>query len=888
MNAHLQRAAAGRALAPAVALALLAAAGAPRPAAGQAAVRLATGGAASLDVVTASNAPAAVAQAADELALCLGRIAGASFARRTGDGATGLAVGTRADFPAVAFPDAAAGDRAARERYVLRSHAAGVYLVGATEAAVRHAVWDFLYRLGYRQFFPGPRWEIVPRTPDLEAALDVAEEPDYAGRSIWFGYGSWPAEAARYRTWCARNRMSAGPALNTGHAYEAIIARNKAAFDAHPEFLGLLDGKRTSSKICIGNPAVRALMAEDALRQFREKPGLETISIEPSDGGGWCECERCAALGSITDRQVTLANEVAAGVGAEFPGKAVCFYAYSRHSPPPTIAVASNVIVSIATAFVTGGYTVDQLFEGWGRAHVRLGVREYYGVNVWDRDLPGRGRGGNTTYLRSTIPRFHAAGARYMSAESSDNWGPNGLGYYLASRMLWDTNEAARVEALTDEFLALCFGPAREPMREFYRLLDGGRKQPVTDDLLGRLYRALEQARTLAQEPAIRDRLADLAGYVRYVELFRAFQEAPRGEAWSPKPLSPDRLEPAPKTARQLALEALIRHVYRIRDTQMIHSLGLLRDLRWMDGSVWLPEEARFDAPETVKRDTPSDPLEEILGGEELVANPWKKKEPFAEPEIARLVSEGVARHPLLDFEPVAFGTDLVPAAPLGLAAAPAPSGERGSTETRGHRDLYFWSTNAPFTLTLTVTAGLIYDIFGDTVVQLFPADDPTGAASSRVEIKPDKQEREVRLASRFTGLHRLEWDDRAAKTRIAWPGGFAGTWPASEDVPFALAAAEVFFYVPRGTRVIGGRTNGTMTFVDPDGGTACEVKDRASLEYFSLPVPPGADGKVWRIRGFRGGSLALLTVPPCVAFDPAALLLPREVVEADAAPTPQ
>ncbi len=30
-----------------------------------------------------------------------------------------------------------------------------------------------------------------------------------------------------------------------------------------------------------------------------------------------------------------------------------------------------------------------------------------------------------------------------MSAESSDNWGPNGLGYYPAARMLWDVDEAA-------------------------------------------------------------------------------------------------------------------------------------------------------------------------------------------------------------------------------------------------------------------------------------------------------------------------------------------------------------------------------------------------------------------------------------------------------------
>jgi hypothetical protein len=66
-----------------------------------------------------------------------------------------------------------------------------------------------------------------------------------------------------------------------------------------------------------------------------------------------------------------------------------------------------------------------------------LGIREYYSVNSWDRDLPGAALGGNIGYLRQTIPQFHQQGTRFMSAEASDNAGPNGLGCYLAAQMLW-------------------------------------------------------------------------------------------------------------------------------------------------------------------------------------------------------------------------------------------------------------------------------------------------------------------------------------------------------------------------------------------------------------------------------------------------------------------
>ena len=40
----------------------------------------------------------------------------------------------------------------------------------------------------------------------------------------------------------------------------------------------------------------------------------DSVSVDPSDGLGWCECEACAAMGSISDRAVTLANAVAQGL----------------------------------------------------------------------------------------------------------------------------------------------------------------------------------------------------------------------------------------------------------------------------------------------------------------------------------------------------------------------------------------------------------------------------------------------------------------------------------------------------------------------------------------------------------------------------------------------
>ena len=192
-----------------------------------------------------------------------------------------------------------------------------------------------------------------------------------------------------------------------------------------------------NTKPCLGNPAVCALFVSHALAKFDAEPSLDSISTDPSDGGGWCECEKCAQLGSVSDQAVTLANEVATAVNRRHPGKLVGMYAYNHHSPPPSVRVDPHVVISVATSFLKGGLRLDEIIFGWTNRGASLGIREYYGVNVWDRDLPAAARGGNINYLRRTIPDFRARGARFMSAESSDNWGPNGLGYYLASRMLW-------------------------------------------------------------------------------------------------------------------------------------------------------------------------------------------------------------------------------------------------------------------------------------------------------------------------------------------------------------------------------------------------------------------------------------------------------------------
>ncbi len=811
------------------------------PCADAAPVTIANNGKAGQTIVISEKASADVKQHAKTLAEQLHRMTDADFEIKTGAGNEGIVVGLAADFPQLAKEEALHSKAATdRENYVLRSHSKGLVLLGSTDLAVRHAVWDTLHRIGYRQYFPGKHWEIVPRTRTLSLDVDSLEKPSYHARRIWYGYGAWDYAKEPYRDWCEKNRCVAGIELNSGHSYDGILNRNKKAFAEHPEYLGLVNGERRSTKFCISNPGLRKLITADAMAQFDSDPSRHSISIDPSDGGGWCECSECAKLGSITDRAVTLANTVADAVTAKYPDKVIGMYAYSQHSPPPNLTVHPSVVISVATSFIQGGFTVDQLMEGWSKKAGMLGIREYYSVNTWDRDLPGSARGGNIEYLRSTIPHFHQKHARFLSAESSDNWGPNGLGYFLAARMLWDVREAQKTEALTAEFFANCFGDARQPMETFYELLDGQKKRQLCDDLIGRMYGALNDARGKTNDAAVHARLDDLTLYTRYAEL------------WLDYSIAKD-------AARQSAFESLIRHAYRMRTTMMIHTYGLYRDLYHRDRSVSIPDNADWKTPEG--------------------KNPWKSSSPFTREELSAMSRDGITNRKLLDFDPVSFSSDLV--RPTTLKLPTVKTGSMGSY-SRQPRIYHTWVDKAPQTFPFTVKGGVIYSNRGATKLDLYPQLEPEGKSVAHVEVEPDGNEHKVEIATTFTGLHRIE---------IVAGGGASATWLENTAMTIESSAEHparlhtrwtLYFYVPRGTMTVGGFGEGVGTM--RDGSSKVVHTFDGKPGYYSVPVPSGEDGKLWSFYSCAGDK-TLMTVPPFLARNTEELLLPREVVEKDSKP---
>ena len=670
----------------------------------------------------------------------------------------------------------------------------------------------------------------------MQLAVDVHEHPDYLARRIWYGFGSMPENMANlYDKWSPRNRVADGIQIINQHEYASIIIRNRAEFSAHPEYYALVDGKRTvwdGSQFCISNPGLRQLVVAVALRKLEQNPKLDSVSVEPNDGGGWGQCPQCLAMGSVSDRVVTLANDVAAAVAEKYPGKFVGILAYNEHSPPPTIKVLPNVVVCVATAFIHGGYSADQLVAGWSQKAKLIGIYDYYSFFTWDWDAPGRARVANTEYLKTTMPRFYRNGARFINAESSNNWGPNGLGYYLASRLLWDTSQAAHVDEIVADFLDKSFGPAREPMAEWYRLTDGANNILLTQDLVGQLYRQLDKALRLTDDPAIRARIHDLALYTRYVEMLK------------------------PPAAFKPTNEEFMRYAWRIRRTNMVHTWAL-----WTINTAGVPPEAASNIPEP--------------------ANPWKSSEPFTAAQIDQFIQDGIAHNPVVAIRPVIYSRNLVPATPLHLVA----NNPGTFVLLRADKTFYTWIAQGPASIDFQATSGIATgNRPGEAVFDLFSEADTTLPALAEQRLARDNRPYDLHFAVAKTGLHTVTFNDGDVGTRLIWPEAAAITFEASMKQPYVGHGIwSLYFYVPKGTKTVGGyRVCSEGRLAGPDGRAKMTFGVEGNQDYWSVPVGPGEDGKLWQFQNISGGEMRLLTVPTYLARTAGELLLPEEVVKAD------
>ncbi|HEX5653887.1 MAG TPA: DUF4838 domain-containing protein, partial [Chitinophagaceae bacterium] len=324
-----------------------------------------------------------------------------------------------------------------------------VLIIGNTQYALQEAVFIYLEKLGFRYLLPGELWEEIPGLRTVYKKTEVLTEPDFDNRTIGNGHGYANSKKieSEFKAWEKANRMGGAFPVRNGHSYDQIVLDNAAFFRQHPEYFAQTVAKGSlpeGPKFNVANKDLVEFIAKNAVKRLDDfkKTGQHTlmVSMEPSDGGGFCTTAACKAIGTPSDQAYYLANRAAREVRKKYPDSWVGLYAYNEHILPTRFDLEPNVFVMITNGFNRSRYSTEELLGLWGKKTKKTGVYEYLHVYEGSMDMPGQMHIGNTKYLARSIKSFYKAGATTYVGESTMGWVSKAIGNYTLARLLWDVD----------------------------------------------------------------------------------------------------------------------------------------------------------------------------------------------------------------------------------------------------------------------------------------------------------------------------------------------------------------------------------------------------------------------------------------------------------------
>jgi hypothetical protein len=840
---------------------------------------------------------------AQELQRWLGEIIGNPPAIETATpNKVGILLGTAKEFPDLArrYRLSELGN----EGFVIRSEKNQLLLLANTDLGLRHAVYAFLEHIGCRWFFPDPVWTVVPKQPNLTVQLNLRAKPAFRWRHIWYGWGPrTPKLAEDYEAWMQRNRQYGDFPVDCGHAYERYIPHRE--FEKHPEWFALVGGKRQPTQLCVSNPEVQQRVIEGVLQLFRRDPNRLMASVEPNDGGGYCECENCKTIGSPSDQAFFFANKVAEAIRNEFPDKFVGLYAYAYHSDPPKFRLLPNVYVEVTTGFRYTRLTFDEQVQAFRKLGATVGVYDYFSVYPWDFDLPGAAKAGRVYELANAIKHYHKLGMVSYTAESSCNWGPNGLGYWVAAKLMWQPDLDAK--ALVRDFCEKAFGKAAEPMRRLYERWAKGERFSARGLLLA--MQDLQEAYQRESDPQVQKRLNRIAMYLHLLRLWLDYDRTSRWNQWG-KLVAPS--EEVIAKAKECVVFAR-----RIMDTGLVHTFPMLftewfdqrfAALKRIDGFDFKQTEAW----KTERTDIPSDEEVRQLFDDDLQ---WLKRlVPIAvEIEGRKFVGNLVSIAQRLPQAVKAWGD--VERSPLFVESGIHYFvGRKGETLSLTYTPFDAGHTvDCKWTLRRLTTGKLSDDAIDGQLIAQGTVKAEKGKPATVTVTLPADGVYAFDPGTDYWKAAQVEFDRRPLSV---WCGRFDEPGKVRR-VPLRLwlpRGEPLYFFVPKGTKhfvigiVSGGDPKSVIELRTADGtvirregivagdqisviveqdvreyGEISEMAKQAILpgEQLSVIVPKGKDGQIWALRVWSLRCVVeLYDVPPFTARHPSELLVPEDALK--------
>ncbi len=376
------------------------------------------------------------------------------------------------------------------EEHLLKTVPGGLVLAGddgagdawssLTHAGSMLAVYTLLDdHLGARWFWPGEFGEHIPSNPDaVVPVLDVRRTPAFEIRSVQLGYFGYHTKAFgdAAKKWARRSRLGWVRSAVFGHAWDAAFDLRKGeTFKEHPEWFALVNGVRKPPQMCTTNPDVLSRMVEYVLNGKQD-----IMNISPSDGGGFCECERCRALDvpgvlaydkkhvQLSDRIFTYANEVARRVREKNPAKGCGMFAYTFYNKPPLKIAKLEPNLYLSFVFQSAAHRdPENLREwresvaGWQKLGAKMVVREGWG-NHYYHDLPFL----HPQQIIANVAEAHRLGFVAAYGEGSKSFATQAPNFWALTRMMWDPSRDTAT--VMRDFYESAYGPVAKEMAAYF------------------------------------------------------------------------------------------------------------------------------------------------------------------------------------------------------------------------------------------------------------------------------------------------------------------------------------------------------------------------------------------------------------------------------------
>ena len=355
---------------------------------------------------------------------------------------------------------------------------------------------EFLERFtGVRWLFPGELGEDVPHHDTLVISLPevIRSAPDLAVRSLAYVGESDKGTTGRPKSavfeWMKRQRLTnALHSFVTGYGHSWDDYLTPADMVAHPEWKSS-NGEAVRNGMvkffCTTAPGLIETFARRVIESLDRNPKREMASISPTDGGGFCTCERCAKLlgkdphGKVNHSLVMLTfyKQVAEIIQRERPGRRLGGFVYYNYQYPPSTAPALPDNLSLCWAPLNYyGYGLlkpvyreefERVMQRWSGITPHL---FYHNYSTWMRSFHGAPLPPSIDILQRELPaavKQHAWGARMVGTSA---WGVNAPINYILSKQMW--NARLNVSATLDEWLQRAYGPGWRHMRQLDDELD--------------------------------------------------------------------------------------------------------------------------------------------------------------------------------------------------------------------------------------------------------------------------------------------------------------------------------------------------------------------------------------------------------------------------------